>query len=641
MSDLIKLKHETALREAAAVCPQPVAAAGARILRARSEESLIDAILKAGEVLARYVTMLGLASYAARDSSEGSLPYESDRLDGPISFGSFLEVSRALGGASIDHPLRSQIAAGFVAKGKANQSRRGPTEEALSTLLELRNELGHDLSSLSRSKAIAVLRDIDPLKLLNVALDGVEGLLSFPLFVVEEQVLSGGRVKGRRLLLMGDSADPEPESIELELPGLHHPGLPYVGFKQGAIRLSPLLVWDVAPASENFRLFLLDSISEGSVKHKAVDSQTRTGGEEARREVSAYLLEARVPMEAMRLARGASFSADWRESRKARQLKRIVPWESFDPETVRWFATRLEPGRDEATAQDVVSERLLDDREFLNSREHDQLILLFGQETPIRRLLRREMIDLRARKDINGRWDERIESHSNVLACLKEAVDFFMRNFDSDEDTGIEGLHEMTGSADYIAMREALVNFFIHQDYTDASAAAQVELTPDRAVFFNPGRALVSTEALVEGGKSQARNPIIARALRLLGFAELAGSGLRELQRTWRGAKRRPPRMESDESANTFTLTLDWREIPNAYDEFWKDKIGVQLTESEAKILNLAFDTSGVSLEEAASATDGRLEDANQALGNLVRQVLVDEDAGRFRVKEHLRELAK
>ena len=138
------------------------------------------------------------------------------------------------------------------------------------------------------------------------------------------------------------------------------------------------------------------------------------------------------------------------------------------------------------------------------------------------------------------------------------------------------------GPADYIAIREALVNLFIHQDYSDRSAAAQIELTPDRAVFFNAGRSLVTAEGLIQGGKSQSRNPLVARALRLVGFADLAGSGLRELQRVWRSAKRRPPKIVSDKTANTFTLTLDWREVPNTYDKFWKDRLGVQLTGQEA-----------------------------------------------------------
>ncbi len=69
-------------------------------------------------------------------------------------------------------------------------------------------------------------------------------------------------------------------------------------------------------------------------------------------------------------------------------------------------------------------------------------------------------------------------------------------------------------SADYIAMRECLVNLFIHQDYGDARTAGQIEITPDRAMFFNAGKSLVDDPALAEGGRSQSRNPLISRALR-------------------------------------------------------------------------------------------------------------------------------
>ena len=62
---------------------------------------------------------------------------------------------------------------------------------------------------------------------------------------------------------------------------------------------------------------------------------------------------------------------------------------------------------------------------------------------------------------------------------------------------------------------------------------------------------LTKQRSLIEGGKSQCRNPLIARALRLIGFAELAGSGLRQLQHVWRTNNRRPPQMESNSSANT------------------------------------------------------------------------------------------
>jgi hypothetical protein len=40
-------------------------------------------------------------------------------------------------------------------------------------------------------------------------------------------------------------------------------------------------------------------------------------------------------------------------------------------------------------------------------------------------------------------------------------------------------------------------------------------------VLFNVGHSLVDSKELTKGGRSQSRNPLIARALRLIGFADL------------------------------------------------------------------------------------------------------------------------
>ena len=225
-----------------------------------------------------------------------------------------------------------------------------------------------------------------------------------------------------------------------------------------------------------------------------------------------------------------------------------------------------------------------------------------------------------------------------MLESLRAAVAFFGRQLRLGE-VDIDGLKSTTGSADYIAMREALINLFIHQDYTDASAAAQVELHPDRATFFNTGHSLVATEQMIEGGKSQARNPIIARALRLIGFAELAGSGIRAVQSAWRKEKRRPPRFESNRETNTFSLTLDWREVEDTYDQVWKNRIGVQLSASQAQILNLAVELDGLSAEEAASGAGLRIDEARDALSFLGLQRLLRAEGSRWYLAEHLREL--
>ena len=192
------------------------------------------------------------------------------------------------------------------------------------------------------------------------------------------------------------------------------------------------------------------------------------------------------------------------------------------------------------------------------------------------------------------------------------------------------------GSSDNLAMHEASGNILIHQDYSDNSSAAQIELKPSRAMFANPGYSMVSEESLTEGGKSQARNPLIARALRLIGFAELAGSGLRVLALTWRTANRWPPKFESDKESNSFTLTLDWRSVEDYYDPELKEKLGVKLTTEQACIFNLARSSDGISMQQASAGTGLSLDDTKKCINYLTTQRLVENTKGKISLAEHL-----
>ena len=315
----------------------------------------------------------------------------------------------------------------------------------------------------------------------------------------------------------------------------------------------------------------------------------------------------------------------------------VVPWATYDGDTLSWYADRL-PGDSDRSPEEHITDRLLDGRtRGVEAAELRQLCLLFGKERDVRTTLGRDLFDFRSVSTPGDRWDERSNGASNILLALREAVAFFTMHMGIDS-CETEDLAKTSGSADYIAMREALVNQFIHQDYKDKSASAQVELTADRADFFNTGYSLVSDENLADGGKSQARNPLIARALRLIGYAELAGSGIRALQHHWRRAKRRPPQLDSDRARNTFSLTLEWREVPDAFDEFWKDKLGVQLTSVQAAILNLATDPAGISDRQAAAGTGLSFAEAGEALNFLVQQVLLEERDGQFHLVPHLKE---
>jgi predicted HTH transcriptional regulator len=182
---------------------------------------------------------------------------------------------------------------------------------------------------------------------------------------------------------------------------------------------------------------------------------------------------------------------------------------------------------------------------------------------------------------------------------------------------------------------------FLHQDYSDQSTVAQIEIAEQRAMLFNAGAALVGRRGLAEGGKSQCRNPLLARALRLIGFAELAGSGLRALNQAWRREKRRPPAVESDEKANTFTLILDWRTLPQEFDVFWKQRLGVTLKPVEASALTIAAETGGISSEQLAAYLGTTVNDADVILKSLSRNALIHMKEGKAVIQEHLEQLVQ
>jgi predicted HTH transcriptional regulator len=335
-------------------------------------------------------------------------------------------------------------------------------------------------------------------------------------------------------------------------------------------------------------------------------------------------------------------------------LTQAVEWTVFDQESLHWYSGILKHRVNQDTLQkqgikvdwnrppDVIRQLLLDGRGEVTADELRQLMLLFGNRQEIRRWIGRDILDLRARQTSEGRWDERQELADNLLAALRQAVEFIGRYNPLIEGLSTDNLQASTGSADYIAVREALTNLIIHQDYNDKRTVAQIELEPHRTIMLNAGASLVSEADLVNGGTSTARNPLIARALKLIGFAELGGSGLREVFRVWRGEKRRPPIVQSDEQHNRFRIELDSRPLKVIADSFWKQRLGVTVMPEEAKILGLLGNApSGMTLAEICSGTGVLSEDALTMCQRLEQQQLIECEAEIYCLKPHLQNLAR
>jgi len=618
--------------------PQPVALACGRICRARNSHEHLDAIIKAAEVLTRYLAIIGISSFSAREDKSIHPPGAFKEFEENLSFGNFLSVIQELSSSKAQHPLASKFAYKFSDKGK----KAGTANLALTSLLNLRNDLGHDLMSLSEAKIVGIFKKHQPSENLINAFKALEGLLILPLFLIEEQRYSHNMFYAPRLVLMGES-EPIPGEIEL-INGLNETCVPYLGVTGGVLRLDPLLLWKISENRNCSCLYIIHATKTKTIKLVSIENDELEINSIYLEKISLLRSGNLETYEPIKLASGIDVITDWIKEKKQLEFilsaaPNVVPWDKLDKDTLFWYKNRISH-EDDQDYKDVITRLLLDGRDTLSSIEIKQIVLLFGKKDEVKTLLHRLMMDCRmtssAKKDT--RWDKRVESTSNIIQSLHKAIDFFGRHIGVDGVT-LDGLTATSGSADYIAMREGLVNLFIHQDYLDESAAAQIDITPNQAIFFNPGKSLVGMNTLIEGGKSQSRNPIVARALRLVGFAELAGSGLRVVQKVWRDENRRPPRFESSPSANTFTLVLDWRPLPENIDSFWKKRLGVKVTSDQANMLSLLQEPSGFSIEEISSIQGRRLDDVWIDIDYLDRQGLIDKSGKHFLLRKHLRDL--
>jgi hypothetical protein len=629
------------IRRASLVYPLPVAVASGRVLRARTAAERVNATLKAAEVLARYLAAVAASSFATR-VEEGAAKLTA--FDGNLSFGHFLRTVQEVAGSPVQHPAAPFLAAGFKTKKQGKETVRGKTDGALVELLELRNELGHDLRNLDEAKAIALEAAKDPRITLAAALNGSDALLSQPLFVVEQQEWTPDGILMSHLLLMGESADPSPHRVKLKDAGLEFKQEPYVSILETCLHLPPWLLWGIDHKRQNFSLLLLDGVEESRLRYCTVDGneQYREGPHRELARLREFYSGIKKQARPLVLFDGRTLAREWDEERKrleeaAHHHAGTIDWTTLSQSTLNWYAKQLDA--ESGDAHLLIQERLLDGRTSFKADELRQLKLLFGKPATVREELRRDVLDIRVLDAATGRPSKReLVEAENLVEALKRATLFFAAQ-QGLSDFAPEHLKINTGSVDYLTLREALVNQIVHQDYSDATTAAQIELCGDKVTVFNAGASLVPAGQLLEGGRSQSRNALIARALRSVGFAEISGSGLRAVHRACQQAQRKSPTIESDEKRNTFTLILD-RSKTNLrdVDSYWYSMLGVRLTPLQSMVLNEISKVPCATIPLLEQETALNVDQLERTLEFLVLQVLVEKDESNYRLAPHIRE---
>src|SRR5260370_24498600 len=166
-----------------AIYQQRIVLSCGQICRARNSQEQLDAILKCAETVTRYLAVVTISSFSARDDANVAIPNGLSNFTGNLSFGHFLSVVQGITTVNCSYPLKDALVAAF--KGK-----KGSSESAnarLTKLLNLRNQLSHDLRSSSEAKATSIFKEQAPAEDLKVTWRPLDSIFPLHWFLVKAQ----------------------------------------------------------------------------------------------------------------------------------------------------------------------------------------------------------------------------------------------------------------------------------------------------------------------------------------------------------------------------------------------------------------------------------------------------------------------
>lgn len=325
--------------------------------------------------------------------------------------------------------------------------------------------------------------------------------------------------------------------------------------------------------------------------------------------------------------------------------------EDLDSPSVDWFRANLGRRSPEQAHPELDLAGFLSEIGLLRGGGEvtNAAALMFGKDRLLARLKPGGLVDFRVlHSDFTSespeqRWDDRELGERNLVVTLRSLFERLRRLVPQPFEVNARSGERRDDSPDYISVREALVNLLVHQDYSDRHRTARILWFRDATVFENPGDSFAELPAMLDGGSSQVRNPILVRLFRQAGYAEQAGSGIPKIVHTWRAAHRAPPAIVNDPGAKLYRLTLGWKPLKSQRDEEWYRKLGVEITEDAGRLLTYAREHGAFDLTRARLVT-GLSGSATVSLASyLVTQQLLaaDEAEGEpaYSLAPHLREL--
>ena len=236
------------------------------------------------------------------------------------------------------------------------------------------------------------------------------------------------------------------------------------------------------------------------------------------------------------------------------------------------------------------------------------------------------------------RWDGKekgdaindAEFTGNILMLLREAMNFVKSNTKRGWEKLPDGRKNKPEYAER-AVLEAMVNHFIHRDYTVMGSEVHLDIYDDRLTVTSPGgmyNGMLIQDLDIVDVSSERRNPILANVMAQLDYMEKRGSGLTRICNETKALdgykdELRPVFKSTPTQFQTIIFASSDTQNVGDHDGDVSEK---KLTERQKKMLNLIKESptiTGKQMSETLSVSQRTIErdlSALQKLGVLKRE---------------------
>ena len=221
------------------------------------------------------------------------------------------------------------------------------------------------------------------------------------------------------------------------------------------------------------------------------------------------------------------------------------------------------------------------------------------------------------------RWDGKekgdaindAEFTGNVLMLLREAMNFVKSNTKRGWEKLPDGRKNKPEYAER-AVLEAMVNHFIHRDYTVMGSEVHLDIYDDRLIVTSPGgmyNGMLIQDLDIKDVSSERRNPILANVMAQLDYMEKRGSGLTRIcneTKALEGYKDELKPVFKSTPTQFQTIIYAAADTQNVGDHDG-DMSETKLTERQQKILNLVKESptiTGKQMSETLSVSQRTIE---------------------------------